>query len=201
MITASCVVSVPALPHEASMTPLKLMRPHTTVALRARHARMSESLARAQRAYTPVAFQLRLSKGDLSFHRALGVGTFGKVFLVSHREKRYALKQIGKAQVAKKGLVTHVKREKELMCELSGCPFIVNMCGAFQDDQSLYLLMEAVMGGELFYYLQAHRQPLSEPCAPCPARHHAPPCSAPPAGSARLAATPREDVGFGGKRQ
>ena len=33
-------------------------------------------------------------------------------------------------------------------------PFLVNLIGTNQDDQTLYMLMEAVMGGELFTYLQ-----------------------------------------------
>lgn len=59
--------------------------------------------------------------------------------------------------------------------------------------QSLYLIMETVMGGELFYYLQAHKGPLSESCAPSylqrssraptPASSAPPP---PPAAAARL---------------
>ena len=33
--------------------------------------------------------------------------------------------------------------------------------GSFQDAQNLYLLMETVMGGELFYYLQVRKGPAS----------------------------------------
>jgi hypothetical protein len=33
-------------------------------------------------------------------------------------------------------------------------PFLVCLHGTNQDDQTLYMLMEAVMGGELFTYLQ-----------------------------------------------
>lgn len=32
-------------------------------------------------------------------------------------------------------------------------PFLVRLHGTNQDDQTLYMLMEAVMGGELFAYL------------------------------------------------
>jgi hypothetical protein len=60
MMTASCEVSVPALPSEASMTALNDMRPHATVALRGRarirpelreaHARGARGAARASHA-------------------------------------------------------------------------------------------------------------------------------------------------------
>lgn len=41
-------------------------------------------------------------------------------------------------------------------------PFIVKLKGTAQDTAHIYLLMEAVMGGELFSYLQTLRQPLTE---------------------------------------
>lgn len=47
----------------------------------------------------------------------------------------------------------HVKREKRILAECD-CPFIVNLVASFQDSTSLYMLQEAVMGGELFTYLQ-----------------------------------------------
>lgn len=67
--------------------------------------------------------------------KALGVGTFGKVWMVKHREKTYALKQIGKAQIVDKGLVQHVKREKDIMAECQN-PFLVNLLGSFQDPEA-----------------------------------------------------------------
>lgn len=46
-----------------------------------------------------------------------------------------------------------MKREKRILAECD-CPFIVNLIAAFQDATALYMLQEAVMGGELFTYLQ-----------------------------------------------
>ncbi len=34
------------------------------------------------------------------------------------------------------------------------CEFVVALVAAFQDDHHLYLLQEAVMGGEFFTYMQ-----------------------------------------------
>lgn len=47
----------------------------------------------------------------------------------------------------------HVKREKHIMAECS-CPFLVNLVAAFNEGPYLYLLIECIMGGELFTYLQ-----------------------------------------------
>ena len=57
----------------------------------------------------------------------------------------------------------HVKREKQIMAECD-CPFMVNLVTSFKDGQHLYMLMECVMGGELFTYLQVTKSnPLEKP--------------------------------------
>ena len=55
----------------------------------------------------------------------------------------------------------HVKREKAVMAEMS-CDFTVALVAAFQDEFHLYLLQEAVMGGEFFTYMQSRAEPLPE---------------------------------------
>jgi cGMP-dependent protein kinase len=134
------------------------------VALRAAHPAVAAGLAAGEAGYTPVAFVARIGLADLSLRRALGVGTFGKVFLAHHAGKRYALKQVAKAHVVAKGLVAHIKRERDVMEECVS-PFLVNLAASFQDAQSLYMMMELVMGGELFYYLQSLSAPLPEASA------------------------------------
>lgn len=42
------------------------------------------------------------------------------------------------------------------------CPFMVNLVTSFKDAAHLYMLMECVMGGELFTYLQSRAGPLKE---------------------------------------
>ena len=91
----------------------------------------------------------------------LGIGAFGKVLLVKFGEKRYALKCLQKAQIISMGLLNHVKREKDIMMECHS-PFLVNLVACFKDTAQLYMLMEAVMGGELFTYLQSMDEPISE---------------------------------------
>ena len=58
-------------------------------------------------------------------------------------------------------LQEHVKREKQIMAECD-CPFMVNLVTSFKDTGHLYMLMECVMGGELFTYLQSRPGPLKE---------------------------------------
>ena len=47
----------------------------------------------------------------------------------------------------------HVQREKEIQAECSSC-FMVNLVASYKDSAYLYMLLECVMGGELFTYLQ-----------------------------------------------
>ena len=53
----------------------------------------------------------------------------------------------------------HVQREKEIQAECNSC-FMVNMVASYKDSAYLYMLMECVMGGELFTYLQVGGPPL-----------------------------------------
>lgn len=83
----------------------------------------------------------------------LGTGGFGRVLLVSHDSKFCALKCMSKSYVIESGLQEHVLREREIMKELES-PFIVALKATFKDKHNIYMLMESIMGGELFTYLQ-----------------------------------------------
>jgi len=149
-----------AAPGAGELRVLRMTR-DAFAAMRAEHPAVAAGLAAGEAGYAPVAFVARLGLKDLQLSRALGVGTFGKVFLATHRGQRYALKQVAKAHVVAKGLVAHIKRERDVMAECDS-PFLVSLTASFQDAQALYLLMELVLGGELFYYLQGLRAPLPE---------------------------------------
>merc|ERR1711966_84067 len=88
---------------------------------------------------------------ELIKFRILGVGTFGKVWLVSHKKtgKPYALKMLSKREIIGHHQVEGVIREKNIMSSIDH-PFVVNLICPFQDDRSLYMLIELVQGGELF---------------------------------------------------
>ncbi|KAL0042257.1 hypothetical protein WJX77_007366 [Trebouxia sp. C0004] len=91
----------------------------------------------------------------------LGAGAFGQVFLVKHNTKYYALKCLSKALVLETGLQAHVKREKDLQAECNSC-FMVKLVASFKDSAYLYMLLECIMGGELFTYLQSRKTPCNE---------------------------------------
>lgn len=111
------------------------------------------SVKRLGKPLPPVAVKLdrTLKLKDLVKVRILGVGTFGKVWLVNHRRREtpYALKMLAKREIIGHHQVEGVIREKNIMSSIDH-PFVVNLVNTFQDDQYLYMLIELVQGGELF---------------------------------------------------
>jgi serine/threonine protein kinase len=85
-----------------------------------------------------------------------GSGLVGRVLLVRHRQTKqtYALKSMNKELVVWMNQVDHVNSECMLLSSLRH-PFIVDLFASFQDSENIYLVMEAVLGGEMF--TQLHR--------------------------------------------
>eukprot|EP00798_Chlamydomonas_sp_ICE-L_P007832 gene7832-1031_t len=102
----------------------------------------------------------------------LGSGAFGQVLLVQYTSTEAptdepivaAVKCIKKQHIIDKRLWEHVRRERDCMLKCDSS-FLVKLYGTAQDDEHLYMMMEAVMGGELFSYLQTRRTVLDEPHA------------------------------------
>lgn len=95
----------------------------------------------------------------------LGTGTFGRVYLVRHRmtKRFYAMKELRKREVVQLKQVDHVIAEKTILGSINH-PFIVNLYKSLQDEKQLYMVMEYVIGGELFTHLR-HRNRFSNATA------------------------------------
>ncbi|GLT83553.1 hypothetical protein SLE2022_018360 [Rubroshorea leprosula] len=87
-----------------------------------------------------------------TFGKELGKGQFGVTFLCTENStgKQYACKTISKKKLVTKNDKEDMKREVQIMQHLSGQPNIVEFKGAFEDRQSVHLVMELCAGGELF---------------------------------------------------
>jgi serine/threonine protein kinase len=85
----------------------------------------------------------------------VGTGTFGRVYLVRHRptNKYYAMKTLKKTEVVRLKQVEHINSEKQILSSIKH-PFIVNLYRSFQDEKYLFMIMEYVIGGELFSHLR-----------------------------------------------
>eukprot|EP00041_Stephanoeca_diplocostata_P013677 m.241797 g.241797 ORF g.241797 m.241797 type:complete len:354 (-) comp19425_c0_seq1:360-1421(-) len=91
--------------------------------------------------------------------RTLGTGSFGRVMLVKDCSNgRYcALKILEKAKVIRLKQVEHTLSEKKILACIK-FPFIVNLLAHFKDNSNLYMVMEFVIGGEMFSVLRAEQK-------------------------------------------
>ncbi|KAF8948556.1 hypothetical protein BGZ52_006786, partial [Haplosporangium bisporale] len=63
------------------------------------------------------------------------------------------MKVLKKFEVVRLKQVEHINSEKQILSQVH-FPFIVNLFTTFQDDRNLYMLLEYVIGGELFSHLR-----------------------------------------------
>ena len=84
----------------------------------------------------------------------IGKGAFGRVVLVRNRGNKivYAMKIISKAQLEKKNNVSYMKSERDILTKID-FPFIVGLRFSFQSEDKLFLVMDYLQGGELFFHL------------------------------------------------
>ncbi|KAI9485732.1 MAG: camp-dependent protein kinase 1 [Benjaminiella poitrasii] len=101
----------------------------------------------------------KLKLDDFRLLRTLGTGSFGRVHLAQsrHNARYYAIKVLKKTEVVRLKQVEHTNSEK-LILESTANPFMVNLWGTFQDDISLYMVMDYVPGGELFSILRKNQR-------------------------------------------
>ncbi|KAI8376233.1 camp-dependent protein kinase 9 [Radiomyces spectabilis] len=92
---------------------------------------------------------------DFELLDTLGTGTFGRVHLTKFKQtnKYYAMKVLKKSEVIRLKQVEHLLSEKQILASVR-FPFIVDLFCTFQDDVNLYMLLEYVVGGELFSHLR-----------------------------------------------
>lgn len=87
----------------------------------------------------------------------IGSGSFGNVSLVRHKPSGalFACKQMSKRKIIALRQVEHVNNERAILSTVTS-PFIVRQHACFQDAANLYLVMDFVQGGELFFYLRKY---------------------------------------------
>lgn len=85
----------------------------------------------------------------------IGTGTFSRIRLVRSLvdKQYYALKIMKKSKIVRLNQLEHTQNEVRILSRLRS-QYCVELYAMFQDDNSLYLLMEYVPGGELFSHLR-----------------------------------------------
>ncbi|GLJ44844.1 hypothetical protein SUGI_0943380 [Cryptomeria japonica] len=91
-------------------------------------------------------------KSIYTIGKELGRGQFGVTYLCTHKQthKTFACKSIATRKLVTKDDIEDVRREVQIMYHLTGQPNIVELQGAYEDKQSVNLVMELCAGGELF---------------------------------------------------
>eukprot|EP00512_Aurantiochytrium_limacinum_P008662 CAMPEP_0171559988 /NCGR_PEP_ID=MMETSP0960-20121227/13251_1 /TAXON_ID=87120 /ORGANISM="Aurantiochytrium limacinum, Strain ATCCMYA-1381" /LENGTH=935 /DNA_ID=CAMNT_0012111747 /DNA_START=417 /DNA_END=3224 /DNA_ORIENTATION=- len=92
---------------------------------------------------------------DLEQLSVLGAGSYGQVLLVNNKVtgRTYALKTMAKARIVQMGQQSHVLNEKHIL-ESTNHPFIVSLKQSYVSPDHVFVLLEAVLGGELFAYMR-----------------------------------------------
>eukprot|EP00271_Cylindrocystis_brebissonii_P022183 TRINITY_DN838_c0_g1_i1.p1 TRINITY_DN838_c0_g1~~TRINITY_DN838_c0_g1_i1.p1 ORF type:complete len:540 (+),score=94.11 TRINITY_DN838_c0_g1_i1:139-1758(+) len=87
-----------------------------------------------------------------SLGKELGRGQFGITYLCTDKitGEQLACKSIAKRKLQSKEDTDDVRREVAIMHHLEGHPNIVKLRGAYEDKQSVHIVMELCAGGELF---------------------------------------------------
>ena len=96
----------------------------------------------------------KLTPDNFKILKVIGRGNFGKVCLVKKvgTEELYAMKILKKSYVEEKKQTSHTTTERNVLASAE-CPFIVKLYYAFQTPTKLYLVLEYMNGGELFFHL------------------------------------------------
>lgn len=69
----------------------------------------------------------------------------------------YAMKTLRKAALIKRNQLAHTSTERTIL-QLINCPFLVHLCYAFQTQDKLYMVLDYMGGGELFFWLKKERK-------------------------------------------
>ena len=104
---------------------------------------------------TRAVFGEKACMDDFELLKVLGKGSFGKVMQVKKKDtgEILAMKILQKDKVLEKHQLEHTKAERHILQAVQH-PFMVHLKYAFQSDTKLYMVLDYVNGGELFFHLQ-----------------------------------------------
>ncbi|GAB4821286.1 hypothetical protein N2152v2_008332 [Parachlorella kessleri] len=96
----------------------------------------------------------RYGPSDFELLRVVGQGAFGKVFQVRKRDtgEIFAMKVMRKARIVEKDHGDYVKAERDILTSVLH-PYIVTLRYSFQTPHKLYLVLDFINGGHLFFQL------------------------------------------------
>lgn len=96
----------------------------------------------------------KLGPQDFEFLRVVGQGAFGKVFQVRKRDtgEVFAMKVMRKDRILERQHGDYVRAERDVLTAVVH-PYVVTLRYSFQTRQKLYLVLDFINGGHLFFQL------------------------------------------------
>lgn len=103
-----------------------------------------------------VVRQVKKGVRDFTFGSVLGEGSYSSVYHATDRQtsKNYAVKVLEKRHIIKEKKIKYVNIEKNTLNRLTEHPGIVRLYYTFQDETSLYYVLDLCNGGELLGVLK-----------------------------------------------
>ncbi|OQS01305.1 cAMP-dependent protein kinase catalytic subunit [Achlya hypogyna] len=140
--TVTCATAVECLVFNRALY-ASVLAPMRTLLSQQQDARKQASLDKV--------FAASVTKKSLKRIKVLGIGSFGLVYIAQHEPsgRFVAVKEMYKARLEKARQVSHVTSEKQLLSSLSH-PFILKYYTALNERKKVYIVTEALLGGELF---------------------------------------------------
>jgi len=104
----------------------------------------------------PITRVVKKGVKDFNFGRTLGEGSYSTVLAATDRQtlREYAIKVLDKRHIIKEKKVKYVNIEKDTLNRLTDHPGIVRLYYTFQDERSLYFVLDLAAGGELLGFLK-----------------------------------------------
>jgi len=101
----------------------------------------------------------RVTQSDFDLIKMIGKGNFGKVLLVRYKANNnlFAMKVLSKNYIVQKNEVEHTMSECQILQQIEH-PFLVKLHFSFQTPENLFLILDFVNGGELFFHLQREKK-------------------------------------------
>ena len=104
----------------------------------------------------PIIRAVKKGVRDFNFGETLGEGSYSTVLAAQDRQtlKDYAIKVLDKRHIIKEKKVKYVNIEKDTLNRLTDHPGVVRLYYTFQDERSLYFVLDLCSGGELLGVLK-----------------------------------------------
>ena len=100
--------------------------------------------------------EIKKGVDDFNYGRTLGEGSYSTVVAATDKQtsKEYAVKILDKRHIIKEKKVKYVNIEKDALNRLTDHPGVVRLYYTFQDQQSLYFVLDLASTGELLGVLK-----------------------------------------------